>query len=96
MQWSLFRLWQLENEEMEAFFNAIAHFFQMRRAFIMAFTSENLWMTIKKSLFRNWQLIQNFSSRICQSLYDGKPKAQSEDCVWYLTEQLAIGCLIAN
>ncbi len=32
----------------------------------------------KKSLSRNWQLIPNFSSRIYQSLYDVKRKAQSE------------------
>jgi hypothetical protein len=31
-----------------------------------------------KSLSQNWQLIPNFSSRICQSLYDVKRKAQSE------------------
>jgi hypothetical protein len=33
---------------------------QMRGAFIAAFKSEKRWMTIKKSLFRNWQLIPNF------------------------------------
>jgi hypothetical protein len=33
---------------------------QMRRAFMAALTSEKRWMTIKKSLFRNWPLILNF------------------------------------
>ncbi len=32
----------------------------MRGAFIVAFTSEKRWMTIKKCLFCNWPLIQNF------------------------------------
>ncbi len=30
----------------------------MRVAFIVAFTSEKRWMTIEKSLFRNWPLIR--------------------------------------
>jgi hypothetical protein len=33
---------------------------------------------IKKSLFRYWQLIPNFFITHLQSLYDVKPKAQSE------------------
>jgi hypothetical protein len=43
-QWFLFRLWRLENEEMEA----LLHNLQMRRAFIVALTSEKCWMTKKK------------------------------------------------
>jgi hypothetical protein len=63
-------LWQLENEEMEAFCNTIApfpmplsqslHNLQRCGAFITAFITEKLKMTIKKSLFRNWQSIPNF------------------------------------
>jgi hypothetical protein len=32
------------------------------RAFIAAFTSKKRWMTIQKSLFRNWLLILNIFS----------------------------------
>jgi hypothetical protein len=50
VQWYLFCLWQLENEEMEAFFNTVAPWpmpvrqslrnLQGRGEFIAAFTSE--------------------------------------------------------
>jgi len=53
---------------------------QRRGAFTAAFTSEN-----------ERRLLAIFSSRICQSLYDVKPKAQSELCA-----QLAVRFLIAN
>jgi hypothetical protein len=88
-QWFLFRLWQLENEEIEAFclhHCAIAIAMPIRQslrtlqrceAFIAAFTNEKLKMTIKKIL-RNWLLILNLI--ICQSLYDKKPNAQSKRC----------------
>ncbi len=44
------------------------------------------------SAIGNWYRI--FPSRICQSLYDVKPKAQSEQCVPFC--QLAIRCPITN
>ncbi len=37
----------------------------------------------QKMFILQWQLRLNFSSRICQSLYDVKPKAQSELCAPY-------------
>ncbi len=93
---STFGNWKIK--KLRRFVNSIAplqeparqslHTLQRRGAFIAAFTSEKWWMTIKKSLFRNWQLIPIFSSRICQSLYDVKPKAQSERC--------APHCVIGN
>jgi hypothetical protein len=49
-------------------------------------------MMIKKRWLRNWFWI--FSSRICQSLYDVKPKAQSERCP--LTVQLANTCAVRD
>jgi hypothetical protein len=53
-------LGQLKKEEIEGVLVTQLLILQMCRAFIAALTSEKRWMTIKKSLFRNWPLIQNF------------------------------------
>jgi hypothetical protein len=53
-------LGQLKKEEIEGGLLTPLSILQMLRAFISALTSENPWMTIKKSLFRNWPLIPNF------------------------------------
>ncbi len=55
--------------------------FQGRRAFIAAFPNENWKMSIKKSSLHNGNWFRNFSSCLCQSLYDVKQKAQQELCV---------------
>jgi hypothetical protein len=56
-QWSLFRLWQLENLKIKTFCKQhcamasagrTAHNLQRRGAFIAAFISEKRWMTNKK------------------------------------------------
>ncbi len=78
-QWSFFHLWQLKKEETESVLLTPLHILQMRRAFIAAFTNEKHRMTIKKSLFRNWPLIPKFFI-VHLSLYNVKPKAQSERC----------------
>jgi hypothetical protein len=54
-------LGQLKKEEIEGIFLTTLRILQMRRAFIAALKSEKRWMAIKKSLFRNWPLIPNFS-----------------------------------
>jgi hypothetical protein len=78
-------LGQLKKEEIEGVWLTPLHILQMRRAFIAAFTSEKRWMTIKKSLFRNWPwaLITNFFIALLSSLVRCKPKAQSERCAPY-------------
>ncbi len=43
--------------------------------------NDNQKMFIPQLAIGNW--FKNFSSRICQSLYDVKAKAQSERCVPY-------------
>ncbi len=43
-------------------------------AFIASFTSEKWWLTIKQSLFRNWQLIPNFFIEHLPILEQCKPK----------------------
>ncbi len=53
--------WTVEKKEIEGFLLTPLRILQIPRAFIAAFTSEKRWMTIKKSLFRNWPLIQNIS-----------------------------------
>jgi hypothetical protein len=55
---------------------------QTRKAFITAFTSEKREMTIKKSLFRHWPLLQNFFIVYFPSLYDVKPKARASYCAF--------------
>jgi hypothetical protein len=51
-------------------------------AFIEALTNEKLKMTFKK-IITQLAIDRIFSSRICKSLYDVKPKAQSEHCASY-------------
>jgi hypothetical protein len=46
----------VEKEEIEAFVSTIAQLSIQ----VVAFTSENRWMTIEKSLFCSWHLIPNF------------------------------------
>jgi hypothetical protein len=53
-------LGHLKKEEIECVLLKPLRILQMRRAFIAAFTSEKLWMTLKKSLFRHWPLTPNF------------------------------------
>ncbi len=110
VQWTLFRLWQLENEEMEAFVNTIAPWpmpirpslrsLQKCGAFIPTFTSEKWKMSIKKSLFRNCKLIQNFFHCAFANPCTMENQRRSRRCV-HLTAQLAIRqlrcrCLIAH
>jgi hypothetical protein len=52
-------LGQLKKEEIDGVLLTQLRILQMRRAFIAALTSKKRWMTIKKSLFRNWPLIPN-------------------------------------
>ncbi len=68
---------------------------QMRGAFIAAFTSEKRWMTIKKSLLRNWPLIANFFIAHLSILVRCKTKgAVGAVCtllgIWPLCAQLPI------
>jgi hypothetical protein len=67
-------LGQLKKEEIEGILLTPLRILQMRRAFIAAFTSEKRWMTIKKSLFRNWPLITNFFKAHLPSLVRCKTK----------------------
>jgi hypothetical protein len=68
---------------------------QTRGAFIAILQVENDGWQSKKvySAIGHWYRI--FSLDICQSLYDVKPKAQSERCV-RITAHLPINCLIPN
>jgi hypothetical protein len=78
--WSLFRLWQLKKEEIDAFCATL----QNRGTFIAALTSEKRWMTIKKRSIPQLAIdTEFFHSAFFQSLYDVKPKAQSERCAPY-------------
>ncbi len=63
----------------------------MRGAVIAAFASEKTWMTIKKCLFYNWQLIQNFFIAHLPILVRCKTKAQCTLlCNWQLGALLTI------
>jgi hypothetical protein len=64
-------------------------------AFIVAFKSEKLNISIKKSLFRNWQVIPNFFIAHLAILVRCKSKGTSRSGV-RLIAQLAIRCLSAN
>ncbi len=55
--------------------------FQGRRAFITAFPIENWKTSIKKSSLHIGNWFRNFSSCLCQSVYEVKQKAQQELCV---------------
>jgi hypothetical protein len=78
-QCSLFRILQLENEEMEAFFKdhcamanagqTVSVQFTRCGALIAAFTSEKCKMTIKKYI-PQLAIDKNFLLCICQSLHD--------------------------
>ncbi len=68
---------------------------RMRGAFIVAFTSEKQWMTLKISLFCNWPLIQHFFIAHWPFLVQCKTKG-TVGAVVRLTAHLAIVCLMAN
>ncbi len=72
------------------------HNIQMGGAFITAFTSEKQWMTITKSLFRDWQLIPNFFIAHLSILVRCKTKGAIGAVCVHITAQLAINCLTAN
>jgi hypothetical protein len=91
-QWSLLRLWQLENEEMEAAWQVPVkqslRNLQRCGSTIATFPSEKRKMTIKKSFFCNWQLIQNIFIAYLTILLP--VLCQTKDA------QLAIRCLNTN
>jgi hypothetical protein len=59
-------------------------FAKVRSIHLAAFTSDK--DENQKSFFRSFgSLYQTFSSSICLSFYDVKPKAQSEQCAPYCT-----------
>jgi hypothetical protein len=101
------RIYFLENEEkLRRFDNIIAHWskpvrqflrnLQTLGAFIVAFTREKCWMTIKKSLFCHWPLIPNFFITYLPILVRCKTKgAVGVVCVLRFTAHLT-KCQIAN
>jgi hypothetical protein len=56
VKWSFVPPLAVEKEEIEAFVSTIAQLSIQ----VVAFTSESRWMTIEKSFFCSWHLIQNF------------------------------------